>query len=99
MKAPLLFLLLLVVFAPIVRSQTPKTAEEFNNRGLDRQNRGDYDAAIDDFTKGISLKPKPSTLATLYNNRGNAFMSKNNFDAAVSDYSSAIQLQPGDFEN
>jgi len=51
----------------------PKTAEEYNNRGLDRQKRGDLEGAIADYTKALSLKSKPATQATLYNNRANAF--------------------------
>ena len=37
--------------------QTPKTAEEFNNRGLDRQNSCDLDGALADYSKAIELDP------------------------------------------
>src|SRR4051794_36372602 len=61
-------------FAPPNASwQTPKTAEEYNNRGLDRQNSGDLDGAIADYTKALSLKAKPAIQATIYNNRANAY--------------------------
>src|SRR5215203_7306544 len=86
--------------SPLVVAQSnPKTAEEYNNRGLDRQNSGDLDGAIADYTKALSLKSQPLILATIYNNRGNAFMGKNDFAAAIADYGSAIQLQPTNFEN
>src|SRR5829696_8982108 len=92
----LLCLALAVVFASW---QDPKTAEEYNNRGLDRQNSGDLAGAIADYTKALSLKAKPAIMATIYNNRANAFMAQNDLAAAIADYGSAIQLQPSDFEN
>src|SRR5215510_9686855 len=99
----LLSLAIAIVFACCTSAaaswQTPKTAEEYNNRGLDRQNSGDLDGAIADYTKALSLKAKPVTLATIYNNRANAFMGKNDLAAAIADYGSAIQLQPSNYEN
>ena len=80
-------------------AQTPRTAEEYNNRGLDRQNSGDLDGAIADYTKALSLKGKPIAIATIYNNRANAYMAKNDFAAAVADYGTAIQLQPDNFRH
>jgi tetratricopeptide (TPR) repeat protein len=79
--------------------QDPKTAQDYNNRGLDRQNSGDLDGAIADYTKALSLKAQAFILATIYNNRANAFMARNNFAEAVADYGSAIKLQPSNFEN
>jgi hypothetical protein len=41
------FLSVLCFFVAVGASwQNPKTAEEYNNRGLDRQNSGDLDGAI-----------------------------------------------------
>lgn len=68
-------------------AQTPKTAEDYNNRGLIRQNRGDLDGAIADYTTALSLKAIPVVKATAYNNRANAYMAKNNLTAAIDDYS------------
>jgi tetratricopeptide (TPR) repeat protein len=79
--------------------QNPKTAEDYNNRGLDRQNSGDLDGAITDYTKALSFKTIAAVQATIYNNRANAFMAKNDLAAAIADYSSAIQLQPSNYEN
>jgi tetratricopeptide (TPR) repeat protein len=93
------YLLILVIAAVSTSWQTPKTAEDYNNRGLDRQNSGDLDGAIADYTKALSLKANPITLATIYNNRANAFMNKNDLAAAIADYGSAINLAPTNFEN
>ena len=80
-------------------SQTPKTAEDYNNRGLERQGKGDIEGAIDDYTKAIALKARPNTIAIAYNNRANARMSKNDLEGAISDYSKAIEVQPDEPEN
>ena len=96
---PFLILLVIAFVTTVTRSQSSGSAEDYNNRGLEKQNQGDLDAAIADYSKAISLKPKPGVLATIYNNRANAFMSKNNLDSAIADYTSAIQLQPSEFEN
>jgi len=80
-------------------AQNPKTAEDYNNRGLNRQNSGDLDGAIADYTKALSFKSIPVVIATIYNNRANAFMAKNDLASAIADYGSAIQLQPTNFEN
>jgi len=45
--------------------QTPKTAEDYNNRGLDRQNNGDLEGAIADYTKTLSLKAPAIVRATI----------------------------------
>jgi len=79
--------------------QSPKTAEDYNNRGLVRQSKNDLDGAIADYTKALSFKSMPLIQAIIYNNRANAFMAKNDFTAAAADYGSAIQLQPTNFEN
>jgi tetratricopeptide (TPR) repeat protein len=98
-RLALLFAVVFVSCTGALMAQSPNTAEEYNNRGHDRQNRGDLDGAIADYTKALCLKAKPITIATIYNNRANAFMSKEDFAAAVADYGSAIQLQPDNFEN
>jgi len=51
--------------------QTPKSAEDFNNRGVSRRSQGDVEGAIEDFTKAISLKGLPIIIAAAYNNRRN----------------------------
>ena len=91
--------LFLVGAFSISNAQSLKTAEEYNNRGLEKQGRGDIDGAIADYTSAVSLKAKASTLATAYNNRANARISKNDLDGAIADYSKAIELQPADEEN
>ena len=85
--------LLFLINLPTV-AQSLKTAEAYNNRGLERQAKGDLDGAIDDYTKAIELKAKANILATVYNNRANARMAKNDLDGAIADYGKASELEP-----
>jgi tetratricopeptide (TPR) repeat protein len=90
---------LLTCHASLLQAQAPKTAEDYNNRGLEKQSHGDLDGAIEDYTKAVSLKAKPIITATAYNNRANARLSKNDFAGAIADYGKAIELQPDNYEN
>lgn len=98
----LLSLLLVLVFihwashAAKASWQTPKSAEEYNNRGLERQSSGDLDGAIADYTKALSLKTKPAVLATAYNNRAVALFEKGDLDGAIADYTRALQFEAND---
>src|SRR5690242_7067332 len=94
-------LLLLIALISSTQSlvQTPKSAEDYNNRGVTRRSQGDIEGAIEDFTKAISLKGIPMILAAAYNNRANALLSKNDVEGALADYTKAIELQPTDYEN
>ena len=84
MKLAYLTILTCVSIASLpVRAQNPRTAENFMDRGLERQSKGDLDGAIDDFTKVISMKPLALVLAVAYNNRANARLSKNDIDGAI----------------
>src|SRR2546423_10874718 len=100
MKLNCLAIFILVSLSPLlVPAQNPRTAENFMDRGLARQSKGDLDGAIEDFTKVISMKPLALVLAAAYNNRANARLSKNDIDGAIADYTSAIGVLPGDPEN
>ena len=71
--------------------QKRREAAIHNNRGIAYQHEGDYDRAIESFTKAIELNP---TYAIAYYNRGNAYRDKDNFDRAIADYTKAIELKP-----
>src|SRR5438067_653383 len=95
-----LTVLIFILIGPIdERAQNPRTAENFMDRGIERQNKGDIDGAIEDFTKVIAMKPQALVLAAAYNNRANARVSKNDVDGAIGDYTSAIEVLPTDPEN
>jgi tetratricopeptide (TPR) repeat protein len=69
----------------------PDFAGGFNNRGVARMNKKDFDGAIQDYTEAIRLKPD---LAEAFNNRGYARDEKGDLDGAIVDYTEAIRLKP-----
>ncbi len=67
------------------------STEQYARRGLVREAKRDYDAAIADYTEVIGRKP---TIAEAYYNRGNVLKNKGDYDAAIADYTEAIRLKP-----
>ena len=53
--------------------------------------KGDYDRALQDYTKVIQLNPDD---ASAYNNRGGAYYLKEEYKPAIVDFTKAIQLKP-----
>jgi len=60
------------------------------NRGVLLMRRGDIDAAMEDYTVAIQMRPK---LAEAYINQGVAFFYQSRDDAAISAYDQAIALK------
>src|SRR2546429_8324818 len=89
----------LLLAATFTSAQSPRTAENFMDRGIARQSKGDLDGAIEDSTKVISIKPLALVLAVAYNSRANARSAKNDIEGAIADYSSAIAVVSSDAEN
>ncbi|MBM4432468.1 MAG: tetratricopeptide repeat protein [Chloroflexi bacterium] len=67
------------------------SAEESYNRGCELLDEGEYDEAIDEFTKAIELDP---AYADAYSNRGWAYAITEQYDRAIADYNRAIELDP-----
>jgi tetratricopeptide (TPR) repeat protein len=61
------------------------------NSGRIKQNRGDVDGAIADYSRAIQLKPD---YVDAYVNRGLAKKTKGDLAGAIEDYSKAIELKP-----
>jgi tetratricopeptide (TPR) repeat protein len=51
-----------------------------------------YDRAIRDCDKAVSLLKKNDELSSAYCNRGNAYFVKGNYDQAIRDYKKALEL-------
>jgi formylglycine-generating enzyme required for sulfatase activity/Flp pilus assembly protein TadD len=68
-----------------------KIDNTYDNRGLAKYHKGDYDGAIADFTRAIEIDPRD---ATAYANRGGAKWSKRDLDGAISDCTKAIEINP-----
>ncbi|GAB4573120.1 MAG: hypothetical protein Kow0077_14530 [Anaerolineae bacterium] len=66
-------------------------AEDYFNRGYDRQEIGDLRGAIEAYTRAIELNPN---YAEAYNNRGNARDDSGDPHGAIADYTEAIRSKP-----
>jgi tetratricopeptide (TPR) repeat protein len=59
-------------------------------RGNGHFDKGEFEAAVADYTKAIELK---SDYAEAYYNRGNAYDNKGDKDRAIADYNRAIEIK------
>lgn len=66
-------------------------ADHYYASGLKKQNKGDLDGAIADYTRAIELNSK---YTEAFNNRGNVKGAKEDHDGAIADLSRAIELDP-----
>lgn len=64
----------------------------FQKRGNAYAGSGDFDSAINDFTKAIELKSEASAFLS----RGFALHSKKKYDLAIADFDKAVELNPKD---
>src|SRR6516164_1069456 len=65
----------------------------YYNRGIEYDEKRDYDHAIADYNEVIHLDP---IYAKAYCDRGNAWRNKGDLDRAIADYNEAIRLDPKD---
>lgn len=75
------------------RLLTPRTAADYNLRGLRAYERGRYNEAITDLTEALRLDKR---LGSAYHNRGLAFFHKGDMDTAIADLTKAIELADDD---
>jgi len=68
-----------------------RTAAEYNERGKEYYNNGDYDRAIVDFTEAIR---RSSADVRYRGNRGSAYYAKKEYAKAVADFTEIILLDP-----
>ena len=71
-----------------VISQEPKNLDAYFYRGLAKNDLGDYEAAIVDYSKIILLEPDADT----YFNRGNSRFNLKDLQGAKADYEKAVEL-------
>lgn len=72
----------------------PAEARGYTGRGRARLALSDWDGAIADYTKAITLLPRKQ--AYVFSNRGVAYSSKGQTEPAMRDYDQALQLNPKD---
>ncbi|MGD0169223.1 MAG: tetratricopeptide repeat protein, partial [Smithella sp.] len=72
--------------------------DDFNayfNRGSVYARRGQYQRALEDFNKAISLK-STKDVSIFYNNRGIAYLNLGQYQLAIDNFSKSIGLKPDD---
>lgn len=72
---------------------TPLDFAFYRKRADENIARGEFDLAVNDYSKAIELNPKDTSV---YMNRGLAHYNKKNYDLATADYDKAIELSPKD---
>jgi tetratricopeptide (TPR) repeat protein len=72
---------------------TESRADFLFNRGLARQENGDLEGALADYTESIRLDGG-SDAAMAYNNRGNVLSDLGEIERAIGDYGEAMRLAP-----
>jgi tetratricopeptide (TPR) repeat protein len=65
--------------------------EEFFNSGIKKNKAGDYQGAIEDYTKALEINPKNSYS---YYNRGNSKSKLKDYLGAIEDFTKAIEINP-----
>jgi len=84
-----LMMLLLASFSACSKAQGHYT------NGIALDNKSNFDAAIDEYTKAIEADPK---FVKAYVNRGIDREQKTQFDAAVADFTKAIEIDPANLQ-
>ncbi|MBF2029192.1 MAG: tetratricopeptide repeat protein [Oscillatoriales cyanobacterium C42_A2020_001] len=82
----------IALFSQLIQ-YNPRSASNFNNRGLLHFRNGQLESSLADYNRALILNPR---LAKVYNNRANCYAAMGNFQAAIADYETAIDLDPTD---
>jgi tetratricopeptide (TPR) repeat protein len=64
---------------------------EYNDRGVDYSQKGDYDLALEEFDKALAIDQRS---AEIYNNRGITYSKKGAYDRAMADFKKALEIKP-----
>jgi tetratricopeptide (TPR) repeat protein len=73
------------------KNESADTAEKFVEQGNAFYEKSDYNAAIETYTKAISLDP---VNVIAYGNRGSAHSCLHDYDKAIADFTEAIKRDP-----
>jgi Flp pilus assembly protein TadD len=87
--------LTLLVFSLLLTFATPAaaqgSAQDLYNTARDALQRGDYQAAVDTFSRAVGVDP---SFAEAYLGRATTYVYEGDVGAALQDYNQAIQLRP-----
>ncbi|MGO8749241.1 MAG: tetratricopeptide repeat protein [Thermoguttaceae bacterium] len=83
--------LLLLASVPSCFRSCSRDANHFVTQGISLDKKGEYDKAIVQFDKALSIDPQ-SAPALMW--RGHAWHSKGDYDEAIADYGAVLRIQP-----
>lgn len=79
------------IFITEAMAKKRQEAKPYIKSGLDNFNKGNYDKAVEDYSKAIAINPN---IADAYVNRGLAYSRSGKIDNAIEDYNKAIAMNP-----
>ena len=82
---------LLALGSPLVGANANPLVTQYLDQGVEKYDAGNYQGAIDDYTKAIEINPQDYTA---YNNRGHAKRYLNDRQRAIADFTTAIEINP-----
>ena len=82
---------LLALGSPLVGANANPLVTQYLDQGVEKYDAGNYQGAIDDYTKAIEINPLDYTA---YNNRGHAKRYLNDRQRAIADFTTAIEINP-----
>ena len=80
-------------FPGISQVESSEDPVKYFEMGIEWQKAGDFDRAIEDYTKAIELT---GAYSKAHVNRGHCWQMKKNFDRAIADYNNAIEINPNE---
>ena len=83
----------LALGSPLMTANANTLADHLYSIGREKYEQGNYQGAIDDWSKAIEINPE---FAAAYNNRGYAKYNLNDYQGAIADYDKAIENNPQD---
>lgn len=83
--------LVIDIFGKVI-TYDPTVHMAYSSRGIAFYNKGEYDAAIEEFTKAIDIFPSDGNLS----NRGLAYFEKGDYEKSISDFSKSLDIFPSD---
>ena len=93
------FLVILVFMAGLLlfgcATGGKKYANDFFDQGIVWFQKGEYDRAVNDFSKALEMAPDGKENYVVYYNRGLAYYKNREYDMAIRDLTTSIQLTPG----
>ena len=81
----------LALGSPLMTGCTNPLETQYLNQGVEKHKAGNYQGAIDDWSKAIEINPQN---AIAYNNRGSAKDDLGDHQGAITDYTKAIGIDP-----